>query len=94
LIIGFHGEWHLCCADWTCEESVGSICIDDWDALYYRWKEKARRIKWSNEGEYNALPRLCRSCLDINPSLHFREDVDLIRRLPPQKHKDWGTDLL
>lgn len=91
--IDYYGSWCLCCADFTNEESVGSIMTDNWDQLYERWKAKASRIRWTNEEEYNALPRLCRSCLDVNPSLHFREDVDLIRRLPRQKEKDFGTEV-
>ncbi len=63
------GNWCLCCGDWRCEESVGSICNMDWDILYKRWNEKRKRIQWNDEKTYNALPRMCRSCLDKNPSL-------------------------
>lgn len=94
LIVDFYGNVAMCCADFSNECSSGSICIDNWDEIYDRWKARSRTIRWSNEAEYNALPRLCRACLDVNPSLHFREDVDLIRRLPPQRHKDFGVDLL
>jgi hypothetical protein len=92
LIIGFHGEVHLCCADWMCSEISGSICVDDWEECFQKWKSKV--IRWHDEESYNRLPHLCRVCLNVNPSLHFREDVDLIRRLPPQRHKDFGVDLL
>lgn len=63
------GNWCLCCGDWRCEESVGSILNTDWEILYKLWDEKRKRIQWNDEKTYNALPRLCRTCLDKNPSL-------------------------
>jgi len=66
LQIDYYGNWCLCCGDWTCEESVGSICNTDWDVLYNRWNKKRKAIQWHDEESYNALPRLCRSCLDKN----------------------------
>ncbi len=64
-----HGNWCLCCNDWRCEESVGNIFVDDWEMLYTRWKEKARTIRWTDKNTYNRLPRMCRSCMDVNPNL-------------------------
>lgn len=69
ILIDNFGNWCLCCGDWRCEESVGSICNTDWKILYDLWEEKRVRIKWSNEETYINLPRLCRACLDKNPSL-------------------------
>ena len=66
LQIDYYGNWCLCCGDWTCEESVGSIVNSDWETLRRRWEEKRNRIQWHDETTYNALPRLCRSCLDKN----------------------------
>lgn len=69
------GNWCLCCTDWMCEESVGSILNTDWEILYQRWDEKRKTIQWNNEETYNALPRLCRCCLDKNPTLSIRGGV-------------------
>jgi hypothetical protein len=67
--IDYYGNWGLCCNDWRCEEAVGSICNTNWDDMYEAWKDKSKTIQWSNEEEYNNLPRMCRSCLDVNPIL-------------------------
>ncbi len=64
--IDYFGNWCLCCGDWTCEESVGSICNTNWEVLYERWEKKRNTIQWHDEKTYNALPRLCRSCLEKN----------------------------
>lgn len=69
-LIDYFGNWCLCCNDWRDEEAVGSIMVDDWERLYTAWKAKAKTIQWHDEATYNALPRMCRSCLDKNPSLH------------------------
>jgi hypothetical protein len=82
IIIDFYGNWLLCCNDWRNEESFGSICEEDWETIYQRWEAKARTMHWTSEEEYNALPRMCRACLFVNPSMHFREDIDILRRLP------------
>lgn len=71
IVIDNWGNWMLCCVDWRNEESFGSICNTDWEVLFQRWKEKAATIRWRNEAEYNALPRMCRSCLDILPAIAF-----------------------
>jgi hypothetical protein len=68
VLIDNHGNWNLCCIDWRNEESFGSILEEDFEVIYQRWKEKSATIRWRNEAEYNALPRMCRSCLDINPA--------------------------
>ena len=68
VLIDNHGNWNLCCIDWRNEESFGSILEEPYDVLYDRWKAKASTIRWRDEAEYNALPRMCRSCLDINPA--------------------------
>jgi hypothetical protein len=69
LIIDHHGNWILCCNDWRCEESVGNIFNEDWPVLLARYEQKAR-IVWNDEASYQALPRLCRACIDVNPKLH------------------------
>lgn len=69
VLIDNFGNWCLCCGDWRCEEAVGSICTEDWKTLYDRWMEKRARIRWDSEESYKALPRMCRACLDKNPSL-------------------------
>jgi len=66
--IDYYGNWNLCCNDWRCEESCGNIHEDDWEALYLRWKGKSH-TKWTCEEEYNKLPRLCRACMDVVPSI-------------------------
>jgi hypothetical protein len=75
ILIDNFGNWCLCCNDWRCEESVGSICNTEWDVLYDRWKLKRARIKWEDEESYKEMPRMCRSCLDKNPSLHKRGGI-------------------
>jgi len=69
-LIDYYGNWNLCCNDWRCEEAVGSIMAEPFEELYQRWKTKARTIRWDTEESYRALPRMCRACLDVNPSLH------------------------
>ncbi|MFH1009229.1 MAG: hypothetical protein V1800_17270, partial [Candidatus Latescibacterota bacterium] len=71
VTIDHWGNWCLCCNDWRCEESVGSIANESWDELFLRWKEKSRLIEWKNREEYERLPRMCRSCIDVNPGLHI-----------------------
>ena len=68
--IDHHGNWNLCCNDWRCEESVGNIRQDDWTELLMRYHAKATQLRWHDEPSYQALPRLCRACLDKNPNLH------------------------
>ena len=70
LLIDHHGGWNLCCADWRNEEAIGNIHTDDWPELLARYEDKARNIRWKDEASYNALPRLCRACLDVTPNLH------------------------
>lgn len=69
VIIDHHGNWLLCCNDWRCEESVGNIFVDAWPALLAWYQDKAR-IAWHDRESYEALPRLCRACMDVNPKLH------------------------
>ena len=69
ILIDNFGNWCLSCGDWRCEEAIGSICNTDWEILYTRWMEKRARIRWYDEGTYRALPRMCRACLDKNPTL-------------------------
>lgn len=87
VMIDYYGNWCLCCADFSCEEAFGNIWKDDWDEIYEIASEKYRKICWTNEAEYNALPRLCRACLSVNPSLHLREDIDIIRAWPERKKR-------
>lgn len=75
LLIDNWGNWCLCCNDFRCEEMIGNINCEDWDTLFEKWDAKRKTIQWNNEAEYNALPRMCRSCLDKNPSLHIRGGV-------------------
>lgn len=73
--IDIFGNWGLCCGDWTCEESFGSILDTDWDVIYNRWNEKRKKLWWNDEVSYNALPRLCRACMDKNPSLRTQGGI-------------------
>jgi hypothetical protein len=82
IMIDHYANWCLCCNDFRCEEAFGNLWLDDWDELYRIGEAKAKTIRWTNEAEYCALPRMCRSCLDLNPSLHLREDIDIIRAWP------------
>ena len=68
--IDFHGNWNLCCSDFRCEESMGNIFIDDWDTLLKKYIEKVQSLRWKDESSYNAMPRLCRACIDTNFYLH------------------------
>ena len=70
LLIDYYGNWCLCCNDWRCEEAIGNIWTDDWDDLLQRYAEKAKRLRWRDRATYEALPRMCRACLDVNPNLH------------------------
>lgn len=71
LLIDYHGNWNLCCSDWRGEEAVGNILVDsDWSSMLARYEDKARNIRWHDEASYNALPRLCRACMDVTPNLH------------------------
>lgn len=69
VIIDNHGNWLLCCNDWRCEEATGNILIDrDWEFLLEKFRGKAE-IVWHDADSYAALPRMCRSCMDVNPNL-------------------------
>jgi hypothetical protein len=68
--IDVYGNWCLCCNDWRCEESVGNIKTDDWDELLRRFYAKSSQIKWKDQASWDALPRMCRACMDVNFSLH------------------------
>lgn len=70
VIIDHHGNWLLCCNDWRCEESVGNILDNPaWRDLFDAYKLKAD-VRWTNKESYERLPRMCRSCMDVNPNLH------------------------
>ena len=71
VTIDYYGNWCLCCNDWRSEESIGAIDAEDWEELFLKWKIKSRLIEWSNREEYERLPRMCRSCIDVNPGLHI-----------------------
>jgi hypothetical protein len=73
--IDYYGNWLLCCGDWRCEEAIGNIHHDSLDALYERWNAKRVKIQWHNEKEYRELPRLCRACMDKNPSLPWKGGI-------------------
>jgi hypothetical protein len=75
LDIDNFGNWGLCCNDWRNEESVGNIWVDDWDALHKAFLEKSERIRWNDEASYVALPRMCRSCMDVNPELRTQGGI-------------------
>jgi hypothetical protein len=75
VIIDYFGNWCLCCNDWRCEESVGNIHNTPYDVLLERWEEKRMKICWTNQQEYDALPRMCRACMDKNPTLMKREGL-------------------
>lgn len=64
--IDIWGNWNLCCVDLRNEEAVGSIVNLDWEEVYQAWKIKSRMIQWNNQAEYEALPRMCRSCMATN----------------------------
>lgn len=70
LPIDFHGNWLLCCNDWRCEESVGNIFDDDWEEMFFAFKSKARKTRWSDKESYEAMPRMCRACIAYNFNLH------------------------
>ena len=70
-----YGNWCLCCNDWRCEESIGNIHYEDWNNLYFLWKEKRVRIRWYDKISYSSLPRMCRACLDKNPSISKRGGI-------------------
>lgn len=63
------GNWCLCCNDWRCEEAIGNIFDTDWEFLYMRYKAKKKRFRWHDSQSYYNMPRMCRACLDKNPSL-------------------------
>jgi hypothetical protein len=69
------GNWCLCCGDWKCEESIGNIHNVNWEKLYTKWKLQTDRIKWHDKATYEAMPRLCRACLDKNPMLSKRGGI-------------------
>jgi hypothetical protein len=69
------GNWCLCCNDWRCEGSFGSIMTHNWDELLERYYSLREHIRWNDEKTYNALPRMCRACLDKNPSLSKRGGI-------------------
>jgi hypothetical protein len=85
LLVDQFSNWCNCCADFSCELAFGNLWIDDWEDLFEKASAQYQKIRWTNEQEYNALPRLCRACLDVNPSLHIREDLDIIRAWPENK---------
>ena len=70
-----YGNWCLCCNDWRCEESVGNIIYENWDHLYSLWKKKRTKIRWIDKISYDSLPRMCRACLDKNPSISKRGGI-------------------
>jgi hypothetical protein len=75
VIIDYYGNWCLCCNDWQCEELIGNIHNTSLDTLLNVWEDKRQRIMWTNKEEYEKLPRMCRACLDKNPSLAGRGGV-------------------
>jgi hypothetical protein len=69
MIIDYFGNLVLCCNDWRCEEGSGSICTDtDWNGIYARWLKRST-IEWYDRDSYERLPRMCRSCMEVNPKL-------------------------
>ena len=70
LPIDFYGNWCMCCNDWRCEESVGNLQTDDWTAMLLEYYRKATHVRWKDQATWDALPRICRSCMDVNFSLH------------------------
>jgi hypothetical protein len=71
IIIDNHGNWLLCCNDWRCEENAGNIlATDDWQSILHRYVEMTRDISWTDKASFEALPRMCRSCITVNPLLH------------------------
>lgn len=73
--IDYYGNWNLCCNDWRCEEAIGNILLDDWELLLLHWNEKRKTIRWKDEESYSRLPRMCRSCMDLNPELSKRGGI-------------------
>jgi hypothetical protein len=69
------GNWCLCCNDWRCEESFGSIMVDSWEGMLDKYIAKRKTIRWNDEDSYNALPRMCRSCMSVNPELSKRGGI-------------------
>jgi hypothetical protein len=67
IVIDHFGNWLLCCNDFRCEESIGSIVNMDWNVLFEKWQKKTQTIEWNDKEEYERLPRICRSCMDVNP---------------------------
>jgi hypothetical protein len=74
MVIDNYGNWNLCCSDWRCEESMGNIFTDDWQSMFKLY-ERRGRIAWIDEDSYNKLPRMCRACMDVNPTLHKKGGV-------------------
>lgn len=70
VVIDFYGNWLLCCNDFRCEEAVGNIQTDFWPTLLDAYHRKATHVRWHDQASYEALPRMCRACLDVNPHLH------------------------
>lgn len=68
LILDAHGNWLLCCNDWQNEASIGNVFTDDWEVLLRRYAQA--EIGWHDKASYDRLPRLCRSCMTVNPGLH------------------------
>lgn len=79
ILVDVWGNWCNCCADFSCELAFGNLWTDNWEEMFKMASERYRSMKWHDEASYNALPRLCRACLDVNPTLHLREDLDIIR---------------
>lgn len=85
VVIDHYGNWCLCCNDWQNELSLGNIHTDDADSLYLKWKVSMRLYRWTDESQFNALPRWCRRCLsvcdlsDVSPLLRSVSRQDLLR---------------
>ena len=69
IIVDFHANWLLCCNDWRCEQAIGNLVGSVWDLLLEKYEREAQ-IKWDSRKSYEALPRMCRSCIEVNPNLH------------------------
>jgi len=70
LLVDHYANWCLCCNDWRAEESVGNLWRDDWSEMLRRYHAKATHLRWHDQDSWEALPRMCRSCMRGNFSLH------------------------